>query len=227
MGGQVPDLDAAGLRELLWFPVDLAARAVLEVAMGGDEDDKDKHGRGSSKGEKGGKEEGREEAVEERDREVAVYHLVSRDTKTDWAQAQDWLRTSENLVPAGGAVSVIDAQTWLDRLDALEIDHPAKSLVPVWRGAWTAKAQAVARAEKKTVAGARQRSGILTVVYDTERARGVSKVMGDGEGMVLGRERFGRMVRWILGEGKRKGKEEEEREVEVEVEEKEEGRKQL
>ena len=79
---------------LAWLPVDLAARAVLEVGgrFGG-----------------AGRTSGGEEA------EVPVFHLLNPDRETSWGDLLGWMGKLEPR-----AFEVVTAREWVERLEGLQ-----------------------------------------------------------------------------------------------------------
>lgn len=141
----LPDL--AGL-PLSWLPVDLAARAVLELSFAG-----------------GGKyESGRRLMVQK----THVYHVANPHQEPAWSDLLDWVAGQEDE-PAregssnghAGRLEVVSPATWLEQLEAgLEkVEHPARSLLHLW---------------KRTLA---QDGEDQTILFDTRRAAGLSETM--------------------------------------------------
>lgn len=187
---QIPDLNAASLGILGWLPVNLAARAVLEISIG-------QFGRRRPEG-----------------GNLEIFHLVSTDERTDWAMAQNWLATmefkdrkTEGLETGAprGKVQIVPATQWLEELESLAVDHPAKNLLGLWTEGWTAGSPSAVAAAEGSGTGADREDARPVVRFETERAREASETMRDGEGMRVDKDRFEGMVRWVLAEGRRLG----------------------
>ena len=176
----LPDLHSAGLGALAWMPVDVAANAVLNITLRSD-------GRA---GPHSDNIQGSPRVTLEAESQVSVqnlvYHVVGAGGVT-WADVQTWLSTPNTHSSDGcpdsklEGTQVIPAQDWLDRLDALAVDHPAKNLIGLWRKGWDGTKGSVGAPE-----------------FDTSAAQRVSPAMRDVDGMSITRERFERMLDWIL-----------------------------
>ncbi|KAJ5035155.1 uncharacterized protein L3040_008413 [Drepanopeziza brunnea f. sp. 'multigermtubi'] len=112
MGCLFPMLDDA---ELDWLPVDVAARAVVEIALHHDADGDD------------------DSNSEDDSRNGIVYHLLNPSTPpSTWTDLLAWLR--ETVPPPFHVVSATD---WLDALEKMDASTtPAQSLLGLWRAAY-------------------------------------------------------------------------------------------
>ena len=94
---------------LSWLPVDIAAKGIIDIALRTQVDSEET---------------------------TRVYHLVSQADHPTWDEVLVYLQENKG---AGGDLSgkarVIAAKEWLDILE--RSNHPAKSLVPLWRKNWT------------------------------------------------------------------------------------------
>ncbi|KAL8796509.1 MAG: hypothetical protein Q9195_001183 [Heterodermia aff. obscurata] len=135
-----------------WLGVDTAARIVLEIAASSADDGK----QGAS---------------------VPVFHILNPDTSRTWnAHLLPWARA---LMPT---LSVLEAREWLARLEGLKMEHPAKKLLGLWRGAYE---------------GLGGGDGIKGPFLSVEKTREVAPTMRGVE--PVSEEHFGRMWRWVEG----------------------------
>lgn len=187
MGGKLPDLDGVGLGRLDWLPVDLAARSILDIALLQDEQARMDRSGGSA---------------------VVVYHVLNCGPDgTTWADVQRWLTQGQNSTVHSGStpirsrvqpIQIIPAQEWLDSLESLESDHPAKNLLGLWREGWKASAT-----DSRSSMADRKASGKGGgLQFDTWMAERFSPTMSRAkEQMAMSEEAFWRMLEWIVRRG--------------------------
>ena len=100
----LPDLEH---EKLDWLPVDIAARAVLQIANG---------------------------AEKEESSDIPVYHLINENKKPTWRDMLEWMKTIYahpfDIVPPRKWVEQ------LENLGADHADHPAKKLLGLWKNAY-------------------------------------------------------------------------------------------
>lgn len=100
--GCLPNLN----EPLSWLPLNVAAKAVLEIAM--------PNGAEAARGQDG----------------CPVFHLVNNSTSTTWRDLLSWLKSARSE-----PFDVVDPAVWLEKLEGLD-NHPAKSLLGLWRKAY-------------------------------------------------------------------------------------------
>ncbi|MCJ1306953.1 hypothetical protein MMC25_000597 [Agyrium rufum] len=109
--GALPDLDKEGER-LDWLPVDIAARAVIEIA-------------GSFQ---------RREEVDEtnavKNNVTLVTHVLNPDRSVKWSTMLEWMKEIRGVKKG---FDLISADDWVQKLEALKGDHPAKRLLGLWK----------------------------------------------------------------------------------------------
>lgn len=165
--GCLPELDES----LSWLPVNIAARAVLDLSCGAAE----QHARGP------------------KFLKMPVYHVVNRHQEPTWSDMVQWLAEnpapdtsdkdevgkSSNRSSAGKEVEVVSPKMWLHRLEnALENNnHSARSLLHFWKTTYS------------------EHHENPPPVFDTRRADAASETMR----MVqpLSKEDVLRMWKWI------------------------------
>ena len=113
--GVLPDLQDEVLN---WLPVDVAARAFLELAFAGSD---------SASTASGGAEP-----------DIPVHHVLNPNMAVQWSDLLSWLAPQR-----GSAFKVVPVAEWLARLAALQDDeqtkqHPALRLLGFWRNAYGA-----------------------------------------------------------------------------------------
>lgn len=94
---------------LAWFPIDLAAAAILEIAT---------HGSGHKLG-------------SEDESKIQVYHLFNNDKTARWVDLLAWLR---RLSPLN--FDIVPPSIWVERLKSMEArgeSHPSLRLLNLWR----------------------------------------------------------------------------------------------
>ncbi|PVH75981.1 acetyl-CoA synthetase-like protein [Cadophora sp. DSE1049] len=131
--GCLPKLE----EHLSWLPVDLAARAVVDISLLG--------------------------AAAPLDRTCTVYHIVNNDRSTSWTDMLRWVNKWTR-----NEVSVVEPSMWLDKLE--DADHPARSLLGLWRNSFGIQAQGQGNESSHT----RQ-----DVVFDTKNAAKGTQCMRD------------------------------------------------
>ena len=176
----LPDLHKASVGPLAWIPVDVAAQAIVEIGLQADtRNGYMSHALGRPK-------EYPADINEEITTDI-VYHIISNASNPTWADVQTCLQNtqySEPITGIKGPVHVILAQEWLDKLGALEIDHPAKNLLSLWRKNWRGSSSHPARKR-----------------YDTSRADEASRTMKEKVGKGISVEDFMRTMSWVLDDG--------------------------
>ncbi|GJN69830.1 putative NRPS-like protein biosynthetic cluster [Purpureocillium lilacinum] len=121
--GCLPDLPHEGTN---WLPVDVAASAVLEIAISGQARD----GRESRDGTY------RARAGETSGGELAtpVYHVANPDASTSWRQMLHWIAAATSLPRAPRRLVVVSPDVWVQRLERdLDAEHPAHGLLGFWK----------------------------------------------------------------------------------------------
>ncbi|KAI0025788.1 hypothetical protein F4780DRAFT_789299 [Xylariomycetidae sp. FL0641] len=107
--GCLPELAGECLN---WLPVDVAARAVLEIIA--------EPSASSSRTDGGG---------------VRVYHVLNPYREPSWKQMLDWVNNTESA--RGPRFEVVPAAEWVDRLERAlgsgEVAHPAQALLGMWK----------------------------------------------------------------------------------------------
>lgn len=104
--GCLPQLE----ENLNWLPVDIAAEAVLEVALAS----KLYH-------------------PQDNESETPVYHILNCSTQTTWS---DLLRWMHKLAPGFETITPADWVTRLENLEGKARVHPARKLIGLWREAY-------------------------------------------------------------------------------------------
>ena len=176
-----------------WLGVDEAASTVLEIA------DRDwfssSDGRGASQDPKGER---------EREREISppVFHILNPDTTHTWnRQLLPWTRA---LMPH---LSVLSPREWLDRLERLEMEHPAKKLLGLWRSAYCSSEPVLGEEGKLEDASLDTREVVSQETVVTEEVKGpffsiekAKEVAPTMRGVKpVSEEHFGKMWRWVEG----------------------------
>ena len=113
--GALPDLKG---EKLSWLPVDIAARAVLEIALRSEEDDV----------------QGIEGDKASQDKETKVYHLVNQHAKPTWSDLLLWMRDLSTA-----QFDIIEPREWVNKLENLkgkDALHPARKLLGLWQSAY-------------------------------------------------------------------------------------------
>ncbi|KAL8948748.1 MAG: hypothetical protein Q9222_005087 [Ikaeria aurantiellina] len=178
--GALPDLgEQMGLD---WMVVDGAAESVLEVA-------------GALRQRTGGGNgvDGVEERVGGDAEGCKVYHILNPHHTPTWSSLLDVIKAT----PRGSATTILPPMEWLARLESVEGEVPAKKLVGLWKSAF---------ADDEGKEGGDGDGGKVeggSLVFDVEKARGVSKVMRELK--PLGREDLRRLWGWVEGRALHKG----------------------
>ena len=105
--GTLPDLQDEPLN---WLPVDVAAEAIVQVG-------------GIGPGTEGGR-------VHDGQEEILVYHILNPHRTPHWRDLLGWLR---RLYPD---FTVVHPQEWVNTLENLMVEHPAKKLLWLWKGSY-------------------------------------------------------------------------------------------
>lgn len=104
----LPDL---GTEPLDWLPVDVAARAFVEVADEQDDDDDDNNNEGG-----GG--------------DMHVYHVLNPQQEPTWRQMVRWCQKKEDF-------EIVSPGQWVERLEGCEgSEHSAMKLLGLWKEAY-------------------------------------------------------------------------------------------
>jgi hypothetical protein len=112
----LPDLDEI----LSWLPVDVAAQAILQIAVPVE----------LVHDEKIYPHPFYDPVQLSDDQDCPVYHLVNNSTATRWKDLLQWLKLID-----GVKFETVEPSVWLDRLEQLET-HPAKALLGLWKNAY-------------------------------------------------------------------------------------------
>ncbi|TVY30049.1 Adenylate-forming reductase [Lachnellula hyalina] len=157
----LPDIKG---QKLDWLPLDVAARAVVDVALT----------LGYKSGFQSGIGIGAGAGDEERERvegEDIVYHVLNASPTQDWGDLLTWLSriSTEEF-------EVVDPGNWLRKLRGLEGEHPAKKLLWLWE-------RGFGDGDAKEEGGDMKGKGGMEVVFSTERAMGVSRVLREFDGV--------------------------------------------
>ncbi|KAL8994606.1 MAG: hypothetical protein Q9169_005468 [Polycauliona sp. 2 TL-2023] len=208
----LPDLDYLRLD---WLPVDMAAKAVLEVAQCmrenkiNVENGNGKHDKKLDDGGKGDQESG------ERAREVEnnadeegcpVLHILNPSTSPTWTDLLHLITTTSPSLD----LELLTPREWLARLEAYEGDLPAKKLVGLWREALGAGDDGKSSGDKKggevdgagedgTRAGKKDEKK-TALTFDMNSAKSMSATMRDIQ--PLDQEFLVKMWRWVEGVAK-------------------------
>lgn len=116
IAGCLPDLPGEALD---WMPVELAARAVLEIALPDGNVTPDEHG------------------ASQADAGTGVYHVLNPHAVPTWSQMLNWISTADGLDEASRPFDIVPPEAWLSRLeDAFkegDARHPAQALLGLWK----------------------------------------------------------------------------------------------
>lgn len=172
----LPDLPGEVLD---WMPVELAARAVLEIALPA----------GSTAAPDATGDQRR--PAPRADAGTAVFHVLNPHAAPTWRQMLHWVSTAD---PPDGRQSrpfdVVPPGAWVARLEAAFAEaaagHPAQALLPLWKGDLARRAGG----EGGRDVGARPRP-----VFDVDLTRRVSATMRHVE--PLDRQRVLAIWRWV------------------------------
>ncbi|RDW75205.1 hypothetical protein BP6252_06347 [Coleophoma cylindrospora] len=108
------------LRERVsWLPVDVAAKAIVGIACSSVMQQIPMHPAGV-----------------ERDAasECPVYHVVSTEKHITWMDILTWLQRARG---PGKSFDIVSPNEWISRLEQLEVKHPAKHLLGLWKKAYS------------------------------------------------------------------------------------------
>ncbi|KAL8954344.1 MAG: hypothetical protein Q9183_007181 [Haloplaca sp. 2 TL-2023] len=176
----LPDIKQA----LDWLPVDTAAKAVLEIAAAtSSRPPASKIGMGT--------------AVDAKEQdECPVYHILNPHSTPTWSDLCNIIALrSPNL-----ELQVLSPIEWLKKLEELEIEHPAKKLVGLWREAFgsneSAEEESGSEGKYERV-GTREAKGKeeKRMVFAMQKTHLVSRVMGSVG--PLSEEEMARMWEWV------------------------------
>jgi thioester reductase-like protein len=174
--GCLPDLD----EPLSWLPVDVAARAILQIANNEDQVPL--------------------ENVIEDGREVPcpVYHLVNNSISTTWKDLLGWLKSIENL-----EFDIVEPTEWLNKLEKLE-SHPGKALLGLWRKAYGGDSGAKDRRLNKSPS--KYQSSQLPLEhkgfqFSTEKTTTITGIRSDGH--PVGEDLVRKIWAWLDSEMKK------------------------
>jgi thioester reductase-like protein len=94
--------------KLIWLPLDVAAKAVCEIAL----------------------EDGERSADRASEKSCEVFHVVNNDTSTSFADLLAWMKKIYKE-----QFEIVEPMVWLEKLDKLDNDL-AKALIGLWRRAY-------------------------------------------------------------------------------------------
>ena len=152
--GCLPDLK----ERLEWLPLDIAAKAVVEISL---------------KGKLG------------LEGEDPVYHLLGKRGEFTWNGLLESILTS-SFAPEDS--SNVPVRVWLDKLERLEGDHPAKALLGLWKKAYGGDGSE----------GGEDGDGYVVRTFETKKAERFASVLGEFEGVNEGLVR--KIWLWIVKE---------------------------
>jgi thioester reductase-like protein len=94
--------------KLTWPPLDVAAKAVCEIAL----------------------EYGERSVDRAREKSCEVYHIINNDTSVSFGELLGWIKKIQKE-----PIEIVEPMIWLEKLDKFD-NHPAKALVGLWRRAY-------------------------------------------------------------------------------------------
>ena len=165
--GCLPDLRDETLG---WLAVDLTARAIVQIALGGNDIT----------------------GVNETS-ECPVYHVLNPDQSVKWADMLDWIRELRSE-----PFQVVNATKWIARLEGLDGEHgnhPAKRLLSLWKNAYCQnqdEKETVNELQKESDGEGKQLEPIQFSMRLTKEAAPIMREVGP-----LTKEHFERIWRWI------------------------------
>lgn len=140
--GSLPDLK----EPLDWLPVDIAAQAVLEIAMPND----------TAKAPT-------EQTSIQPLQTIPVFHILNPNTHPTFSNLLSWL---QNLSPH---FTIVPASQWVSQLDQLkgkDAEHPARKLLGLWKDAYASEGEQEAKAPVVFEMGLTRR--VVSVMRDVE-----------------------------------------------------------
>lgn len=156
-----------------WLAVDIAAKAVIQAALGLERE-----------GEDGERKEGdRKRAESEGEGEgMKVYHVLNENLTPTWMDMLDWLARKEKF-------EVVGPGEWVMRVEKLreeKPEHPAVGLLGLWRDAY-GKEEGEKRVEKT------EKKGMPT--FAMEKSKAAAPILKNVK--PVDKEYFGKLWEWI------------------------------
>ncbi|KAI9811967.1 MAG: hypothetical protein M1826_003001 [Phylliscum demangeonii] len=196
--GALPRLD----EPLSWLPVDIAAQAILQIALPPDHpspllanDNHDNHDNSS---------------YDVTNATIPVYHLVNNDQSRTWSG--DLLPWMTRLEGPSAPFQIVSATEWLSLLEHLPaptgdqaaLQHPARKLLALWKTAYAAidpedGPDCQPRPSRPTKTPQPQRRQTTAVVFDTHRTERRAPIIRHG-GRPMTEEQFARFWAWLKRE---------------------------
>ena len=172
--GCLPDLD----ERLGWLPVDIAAKAVLEIAFAGvqmlEQTEEEKQ-------------------TEDGQKSCPVYHVMNPNNSTTW---DNLLSCIQNLNPTIMTVPIKDWLIKLENLDEGEVRHPARKLLGLWKSAYAKNAEnSSEQVEEDVGEKVEQGNDRCNVTWDMTATRAIAPVMRVVQPVSM--EQVGKIWRWI------------------------------
>lgn len=131
---------------LTWLPVDIVAKAIVEIAMAADV--------------------AVASTMQKEDQVCPVYHLVRNPPETTGNYRTPYWRDLWYFLECRGVkVEVVDPEIWLERLEKLE-SHPAKALLGLWRRAYSKDALESSRSKKAPSFNMRNTQTVAKIMRD-------------------------------------------------------------
>ncbi|KAL3421850.1 putative male sterility protein [Phlyctema vagabunda] len=93
---------------IAWLPVDIAAQTVISIALSN---------------------------LDQNEDDSIVTHVASTSHHITWIDIISWIQRTRG--PDEKPLQIISPRLWLDRLEVLATDHPAKQLLGLWRKAYS------------------------------------------------------------------------------------------
>lgn len=179
--GVLPDLKG---QKLDWLPVDVAARAVAEVAEAV-----------ASRSELAN---GNTDDTDANPDVTPVYHVVQPNTSSTWTDLLVWLHSLQTQDSKTPDFKNVTPQIWLEHLSELQErqpNHPALKLLEVWRAAYGTPNDTAGTTDKHERAAEEEAGSGMGKEFDTSRARAVAPSLRDVG--AVDRDYFMRLWSWI------------------------------